>query len=192
MRQRGFTIIQLALVLGIVLAVGAAILTVKQAIENYGDDQHDRGVAESDARWLKRENAEVVATNAKILELENDAREMEHMHAEELAAADANLQRRLANVEDRRRADVLAVADRTLRLRDPGGAAAACPNPGGGQTAEVAPAASGGDGRAAGELSREASSFLLDLVSDADRNTEQLAACQAVVRADRRTLDPPE
>lgn len=99
------------------------------------------------------------------------ARDTEARHATELEKqSKLYLTERTAR-EKQHASDVAAVRD-GFRLRDPGASASsACPSP---NPTTVA----GSDGPARGELSQEASGFLLSLANEADAVAEQLGACQ--------------
>lgn len=121
--------------------------------------------------------------NAKIVELQAAAREVERAKAAAVAAVSADYQRRLNDANKQRAADADAIRAGTLRLRDPGAAGVVSS---GDRSADTAAPAGGCDGRASGELSGAAAQFLFDLAADADQVAMQLQACQAVIIEDRR------
>lgn len=124
-------------------------------------------------RWdaSLRQEAEnrVAATNA--------ARAREH----ELANAAATI----AQTLEKDKADALRKKDRIIADLRAGAIGLRLPMPV--PDSGSPPAAAGKcDGRAAGELPREVAEFLLGEAARADEVTKQLAACQAVLRADRK------
>lgn len=119
---------------------------------------------------------------AELLVAERRIHDLERQHAETLALLGQHYQKEFQDAEARRKADVAAARDGALRLRVPG---TLCPGPGG----EAAAAAGGSDGAAGGELPGAVAADLLELVHDADRNARQLAACQAVIRAQIATVN---
>ena len=142
--------------------------------------RHDGAVAER-TDWQERDNQTMRDAHALIERLQATARQAEQDHAMEMAAVGASMERRIGNVDKQRAADRAAVSNGTLRLYDrPAGLAA-------GSCGVPAPGAAAGerDGRAPGELSRETTADILELVNDADLLAGQLAECQAVVRKDR-------
>ena len=177
MRERGFGAIAYILIAAGVVA-GLAML----AWGIYGKGEA-AGVAKERAVWQGKESKELAAANAKILKLEQEARDREARQALALAEASADYQKRIADEKKKRDAAVAAARAGALVLRDPGRPVGACPDRG---EAPGAPAGTvGRDGAAGGELSREAAAFLLELAGEADAVAEQLTACQAVVKADR-------
>lgn len=125
--------------------------------------------------------AQAAVYTAQLLEAEEKARQVERAHLERLATIGAAYQKEFQHAETIRRADVERARDGALRLRVPG---TLCPGPG----PEAGPAAGRGDGAAPGELPGPLAAALLELAHDADRNTRQLAACQAVIESDRKEM----
>ena len=144
--------------------------------------QRSDGATTERTMWVERENAELVAANAKIVQLNAAARAQEVRHAESLAAISTGHQQEIKNAQAQANADRAAVRAGGLRLYDvaaPG--LRAC----GSLSGAPGATAGGRDGPKGGELSGAAAEFLLELVNDADAVARQLAACQQVVRADR-------
>lgn len=167
--------------LGIVLAWAASLGAV-------GYWQHEAGVTSERDTWQGKQIAELKAANAEIARLNDKARETEHQHALEINAIGVKDAKDRAALEAQHRDDLARVRAGTLRLRIAG----ACPKrPDPGPAAEARPAPAGGDDSTAGELPAAASNDLLDLTADADRNTIQLTACQAVIEADRKAVNGP-
>lgn len=163
------------LIIGLLIAWGASLFGV-------GYWQNDAGHVAERTTWQTRENTELRDVNAKIKTLEEGNRKAEQEHATALASVSTDYERKLSDANKQRAADVAAVRAGNLRLRDPSATGLrACGSLG----VEVGASPGRRDGGTAGELSAEASGFLLDLASDADDVTRQLTACQAVVVKDR-------
>jgi hypothetical protein len=124
--------------------------------------------------WEQRENKQLQAANDRIIEFNAKYRNLERQSAVDMARVSADYQKELQHVQaqrDRARADLRA----GKRLLDPGARpAATC----GDRPADAGTAAERRDGAAPGELSGEASRFLLDLAAEADAVVVQLTACQ--------------
>lgn len=144
--------------------------------------QYHAGRVAERAEWQARESEQLRAANAKIVALQAAARDAEQAKADAVAVVSATYQRRLNDANKQRAADAAAIGAGTLRLRDPGALGL---RPGGNRATETTATAGGCAGRAAGELSGEATQFLFDLAADADQIALQLQACQSIVRADR-------
>ena len=145
-------------------------------------DGHARGVNSERVAWQAKANNELASANAKILQLENDARVKEQAHANALAVIATNYEQELQHAENTRKADVAAARSGALRLRDPGTTAQqTC----GSATGQAATGSGGRDGQAGGELSPELTEFLVSEAGRADAIVQQLGACQAVIVSDR-------
>jgi hypothetical protein len=170
----------LVLYLGLAAAVIAALWWLWSAVDKAG---YERGLAEERTKWESREAEELAAANALIEKLQREAREREQRHAAELADVSRRYQENLRNVEKARDAHIAALRAGALKLRDP--EAPACEGAGGGGVPEAPAGAPGRDGPQGGELSAAASEFLLRLTAEADEVARQLQACQEIVRRDR-------
>lgn len=132
------------------------------------------------AEYAQRDIAAANEAAAQTKRLQDEYRAKEQASAVALAAVSKDYQGRLTDAQAKTRIALNAIRSGSVRLRDPG--AQACS----GGTAEAAASAERRNGAQAGDLSGTAASFLLDLAAEADRNTLQLGACQAVVAADRK------
>ena len=158
-------------------ALAVALLVAGAAVKGYHMGQ-DNIRAEYAARDLQQANEAAAATKA----VEEKYRAQEQAHAQALSQVSATYQGKLTDAQAKTTTALNAIRSGSIRMRDPGAVSKAdC-----GSTASTVTAASGRDGDTQGGLSGTASEFLLTLAADADRNTLQLAACQAVVEADRR------
>lgn len=128
-----------------------------------------RGQHDIQAKW----DASRAADAAEVNRLNTINRQLERDHAERVAAIGESHAHEIADLEARRVRDVARA--RTNGLRIPG-ACPAAPGAGG-----VQAPAQGSDGSTDGELRGEIASALTSLAIDADRNTLQLTACQAVI-----------
>lgn len=164
----------------------AAVLLVAALIGGiyaYGQQQFGLGEEVERSAWLARENTTLTTANARIKELEDQARIKEHEHAQGMAKASAQYQEDLKNEKTAKDRVIADLRSGALRLRIP----VTCPGAAGGSaTATPGSGAVGRDGETRAELSFEASEFLVGLTSEADEVVRQLTACQAVVIADRK------
>ena len=138
------------------------------------------------ALWVQNERLEAarvgraeteVARALAVAAAEHAAREAEQTLQKAMNVADNQYQRGL---KDGKAAADRLLADRDagrVQLRDKFRCPASVPVPGEPGTAGV------GDGGEGAVLSRADQDFLVRLAEEADRNTRQLAACQAVIRA---------
>lgn len=180
MRSRGFAGIEVLIWLGVIAAVLGGLYWVASALDERG---HDRGVAERDAFYTKRDNAALAQSNLRIKALEEEARATERRHAADMAKVAGDLQKDLDDERTRNSGFIADVRAGRLQLRDPGAASAACGV--GGAAGKAGTAAGSGDGAPSGLLSGSASEFLLGLAGEADAVVRQLGACQAVIIKDR-------
>ena len=143
---------------------------------------HARGVAETEKDYAKRDNEALRTAIATRDRLQREKDALEAKNAQLVTAASANYQKGLTDGKAELDA-ALARARGGQRLRDAG---ARCPAVGDRDATGAARAGAGGrDGPQGADLSDAAAEFLLRLAGEADDVVRQLAACQAVVRADR-------
>lgn len=143
----------------------------------------DTGETKQDAKWQARENVELNAANAKIIELTTKARATEAQAAIDQAAISESYEGKLKNVQDDKDKFVSDVRAGRIVLRIPQPTAAKRAS--GGASSQTATSTSQCDGEARGELPREVTEFLYGEAGRADSIVEQLTACQALVRRDR-------
>lgn len=185
-RQRGIVqgwllLIGVIVILGL---IGGIAYQVKSTIADADKHGYDRGVEETTAAYAKRDNAALAAANIRINELQEAARKREREHAAQLNDISGQYQQEVGNA-NRKVADLTRrVRAGDLRLRDPGAVCAA--QGGGGRVPEASGSAGGRDGGTGTELSAATAEFLISEANRADDVARQLAACQAVVRADRK------
>lgn len=161
------------------VGAGLGVLAIVLGIYLYGREQYGQGVDAEAARWLMRENAELAAANAKIIQATTAARQAEHAAADRLAAVSAGYQKELKNERDKTSKLAAAARAGTLVLRDPAASAfQACAD----GMPEAAATAGGHPGQAPGQLSGAAAEFLLNLSGEADAVARQLEACQQVIQ----------
>ena len=144
--------------------------------------QNTAGHTAERVAWQAKESQELTAANNQILQLESAARAAEKLKQDTLAALAADYEKDLDNAETQRKADVAAARSGAIVLRDPnsGGSCAGASAPG---AITASPGVS--NGAPGGQLSSVATEFLLSEADRADGIVRQLAACQAVVQADR-------
>lgn len=133
------------------------------------------------AKWqaIERQNEQEAAQ--KLAAAQARADRIQASNQEAMVAASQTYQEELQHVtqsKDRIIADLRAGA---VRLRDPGTRYEIGIHP----VPEARPGAGRCDDEAGGELSEPTAEFLVGLAAEADAVVHQLAACQAVVEADR-------
>ena len=147
----------------------------------YVAGRHD-GAKINEAAWQKRE-AEINGKQADLIAKANQAvRDEEHAKAEKFVEISTTLQGKIKEKDRALQIALDSVRSGGIRLSIPTSGTATCGN------AESGTAASTGrdNAGARAELSPTASNFLTGEASRADKIVEQLTACQALVRADRR------
>jgi len=169
--QSGFVYVYLAVAIGAVAAITGAYFTGRSA-----------GADAAQAKWLAQHSADLAVANQKLREAYKEKETAQRWHAEESARLSQIHQAQIEVTKNER--DRLLARNRSLGVRVRG-----CRNTGGSNTGEHLPkagtGAAGSDGGAASVLSTADGDFLIRFAADADRNAKQLAACQALVKADR-------
>lgn len=161
--------------LGLVLAWVASLAGV-------GYWQNDAGHTAERVAWQTRDNEELRKANAKIIALNDAARQTEQQNAAKVAAIATDYERKLKDAKTQRDHDIADAYSGAIGLRIPSTSGITA----GGSEAATTTAATGQcNGGTATELPRETVANLLALADDADEITNQLAACQEVIRADR-------
>lgn len=166
------------IVYGIVLSIVAGFLWKAY------DWAYDNGFNASETAWQARDNEELRTANALINRLQDEARRNEQAHSEQLVNISKEYEDEAAKIEARTERRIAELRNAGNRLRDP--YAAPCESTGTSPTGPPTTGPSERDEGTAGELSREASTFLLNLTGESDEVVKQLQACQAVVVEDRR------
>jgi hypothetical protein len=128
------------------------------------------------------DNAELLAAQKRIQELENEVRQQEHDHSVEMANIDQQYQKELNDGKKRSDSFIDDVMSGRLRLWDKH---ARCGKDTGSAVSEATTSASVGDGTTGAELSEELERFLELEAGRADEIVIQLTACQAIIRDDR-------
>ena len=194
MKQRGFGLLELGVVLGILVALGVLYGMYKSELTRADKAGYDRALKEVAQRDKKElEDAQTLIAGL-TLEKETQAA----LHAAEQAKAKSKHDKEVADAK-RETTDLLRRIDTgSLVLRDPGrpwkgGASAFNPdgNSGRGQVGALATVASG-SGQAIGEgLSSQASRFLFLEADRADEVAAELELCWGIARDDRRKGSAP-
>lgn len=164
------------LIIALMVAWAGSLL---YAYENGGDARETAIRAEV----LQRDNRALSRANAEIQALQESARAQEAKKAQAIADISNQHQKEIRDAESRRRADVDAARRGSLVLRDPSASSAAVCGPS--EPAQVAASTGQRDDRETGQLSGQATEFLLNLVNEADEVVRQLTAAQDIIRKDR-------
>lgn len=174
------------------VALAIAIIAIVLGIYTYGQQQYQRGhTAGADAattKWQSKDNTELIAANAKIIELQNQAREDE-------AASRARIQNTVTEYQEKQtnekaKSDVvirdLAAGNAKLQFALKTARATTTSQVSGSDTSAAGPCATGSDEETTGELPPAIAADLYAEADRADEITEQLGLCQALVLEDRR------
>lgn len=193
-RTRGIAQLDLLIYAGIAIAVLLACWALVHAVDAFvtGAETrgYERGQKATEAIYAQRDNAALLAAQARVKVLQTLVDQVLKDHAAELRRiADAEFNRGVANAENRARNAAGVAAGN--RLRDPGRSTACTAGAGG--PAAGAPGAAAGvrNGAPGAELSGEATEFLQNLADDADDVAKQLASAQAVIRAQLKACNAP-
>ena len=176
MKDQGFIVLYLIVALLLVGALG----TIAYKLDSRG---FERGKAQVEAQVAKRDNKALLEALDKLKLAQDRVRKLEDQNKTDLALAAENLKKGLDNAEKDKNAALAGVRDGAIKLRIQ---LANCTS--NSVRNSTGAAVSGGqhdNATTTGELSREASDFLIGEASRADKNTKQLAACQKVLIKDR-------
>jgi len=182
-RQRGIisAYIYLASAIAILGLLSGMAYMAKSHIDGVDRKAHERGISEEKARWQARESAELAQANNTISFLNAAYRDREYKFSLELNLISVNYQKEKQRAQADRDRDIAAVRD-GFRLRDPGARAAApCESGSGSAAAPPGAAAGGSDATRGGELSGEATGFLLGEAARADEVVDKLHRMQDLV-----------
>ena len=163
------------------IIVGFLVALIAVGVGGYTKGEKD-GVTKTEAVWQTREAKINAETAAKIAENSKQVAANEHAKALQLSAIDASYQQQLKVKNERLDLALNAVRDGSRKLFID----AACPTPGSNGLPGSAASAGVGNGTTRIELPRQVELDIHSVGSDADQVTVQLAACQAIVRADRK------
>lgn len=201
--QRGAIASMWLYVAGALILIGA-LTGLIVAWNNYtaGLDKrgYDRGVAETTASYVARDNQQLQAALAAQRTAEVNARNAEARAAASENLSRANYQKGLTDGQAKTAALVAAADAGTLQLRDPGQVAGTCTAGRGGVGEGPANSAGpGNDGTGAGGLpkapsgllSTDASAFLVTLAGQADVAALKIARLQARVLSDLALCNGP-
>ena len=176
--QRGFGYVELGAALAALAMIACIVWWVRGYLKEVDLAGYNRAVGE----YARRDNEALRTAIATRDRLQREKDALEAKNAQLVTAASANYQKGLTDGKAELDA-ALARARGGQRLRDAG---ARCPAVGDRDATGAARAGAGGrDGPQGADLSDAAAEFLLRLAGEADDVVRQLAACQAVVRADR-------
>jgi Tfp pilus assembly protein PilE len=194
--ERGFGTLELVIavvVLGLLVAGGFG---VKSMVDHAREEGYTAGHKAALLEVAQRDNAELVAANQRIRDLEAEKSALEAEHRDEMQKIDINHEEEVRHVhenKDRVIADLRSGAlqlRRTCRQADAGGAAGGVD-----PAAGAAGAAGERDAQARGEPGRPVAGadddeadaiFTVGLLAEGDEAIKDLTACQAIVEDDRR------
>ncbi len=165
------------------IAALAVIVVVCVAIYGYGRQQFGLGEKAEKARWLARENAELVKANAEIKRLTDEKARLEAAFDNRVAEFTTKY---LKESRDEKVKSDAVIAD--LRTGNAGLWYQLANREGtrSGRPGEAGPGAGGGDGGAEAELPREIGAALYSEADRSDQIVRQLGLCQRVVIEDRK------
>lgn len=163
-------------------AILGGVLIVLALLVGVGRWQNEAGHVAERTAWQERENKELVAANDEITRLNFEAVEKEKKHLLALDAIATEHQTEIAKNENQKQRDIADARSGALGLRF----TASCKGAGESGGSKVGASTGVSDGGTEVELSREITGALYEIANDADRNTDQLRAAQAVIAEDRR------
>ena len=173
--------------LGSMLARWAAILALI-ASTAFAFAVHERNFQQEkdDAKYAEERKEQARVNAEAIAKLDAKYRALEAKSKADLQAIGEKHEQDLKDAKARRDRDVAAARAGALRLSIPSN----CPNPDRSSMPNAGPSASLGDAEARTDLPPEITASLFAIADDADELVGQLTACQAVVEADRKILQP--
>jgi|CXWL01.1.fsa_nt_gi Tfp pilus assembly protein PilE len=185
--DRGFALMELGIVLGILLALGALLYGVTSYLEHV---ETEARAAERKAVLLEvadRDNKKLAAALARVKELEAAARGEEQRKQSAVNAAVTVHAKEKADVEEKHDRLVARLRNGDFGLRDAGAEGGGrCPGSGERGGAAVAGDPAGGPGRVEGrELFRQDGEFLVAEARRADLKLKALQLCRATLKAER-------
>lgn len=192
-RQRGIAEGWLYLIglIALLVALAAAIHAWNSFISGIDKKGYDRGVQETTAGFVKRDNAALAEANARIAALNAQVRAIEQDGQRKLDLIAQQHEKDKANAKAQRDRDVAAARAGSLKLQDPYGATVCAGQGDRSATAETGPGAGGRDGSAGAQLSQQLTEFLYAEADRADEVVDQLSRAQDVIRQDRVTCGSP-
>ena len=144
---------------------------------------YSKGANAASDVWQARESKELASANVAMQKAVADATVSVQHHMDALTSISSAYQTELQNAETQHTRDVAAIRTGAIKLRDSGATTVQpCPDPG----AQATTPSPGRDAPQGCELSSDFTEFLLVEADLADRNTEQLSACQSIVIEDRK------
>ena len=179
MKAKGFTLLY---VVGALLLTGA-LATIAYKLDSRG---FERGKAQVEAQVAQRDNEALKQALNSLKQAQDRVRKLEDRNKADLALAAANLKKGLDNAEKDKNAALAGVRDGSIKLRVQ---LANCTSDRvRNSTSASSPGGLDNNATQTGELSREASKFLIGLASEADTVVHQLTACQVVLIKDREAI----
>ncbi len=181
-KQRGITNgwLILAGVIALLVVITVAVKTWDSFVTGIEKRGYDRGTFETDAKYKTRDNQQLQAALAAQKAAEARAATAEAEAAKSQVIASTNYRKGVKDGEAKTAARIAAARAGNLQLRDPGNPTCPAAQPGSGK-AETADAKPGSNDPSGGQLSGEASEFLLGLTGEADAVANQLALAQSEI-----------
>lgn len=145
---------------------------------------YTNGATATNNDWLARENVQVVTANAKIVQLENEAREKERIQEINVANIVDTYETDKQNAKLKTDANISNLNNGIIKLRDKYAASrqSTCPS----QNSTTSTSTSVDNAETGTDLSGTAAEFLLKLTAEANEVVLQLDACQALLVSDRQ------
>lgn len=164
--------------LRLIFFIGAAAL-IGGWLSNIYDGIYENGVNAERVKWQQQEAQATQERDKKIKDMTAAIAVIEKEYAARFAAIGAQHTKEMENANAQKQRDIAAARAGALKLR---WSAKDKDDSGGNATGDTARTASISNGAKTSELPAEITANLYTLANDADFNTEQLAACQDVVR----------
>lgn len=179
-RNRGFGLVDLAIIVGMALAVLGSLYGAYRHVDSKG---YARGVAVTESAWQAREARQQADYSRELKRLGDHALEATQKGASDTAAAVHKLNKEHADELAQKDADFIALSTGKLVFHDPDGAACGAP----GRSAKTAIAADTARDQPAESvgLSTKASGFLLSESARADALVADFNAALAILVSDR-------
>ena len=160
-------------ILGVVVAWALSVVGA-------GYWEYTEGKATANVQWEKVEAQENAQAAAKILQLENQARDAEAKHEAEMTVTVGQLTKDHQDEIATYQSTIDKLRSGALKLRDPGTLpTCSC------STSKTPANPAGNPTGTTGQLSEQLAEFLTSEASRADQVTAQLAACQKALQDDR-------
>lgn len=191
MKQRGYSLIEIAIIVGAVAALLAIIFgglsAYRSAQQSMRDASYRAGYTAAESVYRARDNAELQKVAVELGRLRAEAKAKEDQHRAEIEDKERDYAKRIAEKDadhDRFVADINA--GRVVFV-DPGSTGTVTASAGGQTSGQAAGCPGGGDGHDGGRvISAEASIFLDSEAKRADKIIDKLNLCRSVLITERK------